>query len=92
MCSGNHALGLALCVCEGWPTAGYLDPAHPLQVTMRAALAAVSGTVAEEAVDGCGMRAYRLPLGRYAAVFGTLGAAIGLLVRAFDCLASKFDL
>ena len=39
MCSGNHALGLALCVCEGWPTAGYLEPGHPLQVAMRAAVA-----------------------------------------------------
>ena len=92
MCSGNHALGLALCVCEGWPTAGYLDPAHPLQVTMRAALEAVSGTVAEEAVDGCGMRAYRLPLGRYAAVFGTLGSATGGLGRCAAAMRAHPDL
>ncbi len=92
MCSGNHALGLALCVCEGWPTAGYLDPAHPLQVTMREALEAVSGTVAEEAVDGCGMRAYRLPLGRYAAVFGALGAAGGTLGRCAAAMRAHPDL
>ncbi len=92
MCSGNHALGLALCACEGWPTAGYLDAAHPLQATMRAALKAVAGTVAEEAVDGCGMRAYRLPLGRYAAMFGALGAATGALGRCAAAMRAHPDL
>jgi L-asparaginase II len=91
-CSGNHALGLALCVCEGWPTAGYLDPAHPLQETMRAALEAVSGVVAEEAVDGCGMRAYRLALGRYAAVFGALGVSTGPLGRCAAAMRAHPDL
>jgi L-asparaginase II len=74
-CSGNHGLGLALCVLEGWPTASYLDPAHPLQEVYRETIAALAGTVPEEAGDGCGMRAYRVPLGRYAAMFGLLGAA-----------------
>lgn len=92
MCSGNHALGLALCVCEGWPTAGYLDPAHPLQVAMREALHEITGAVAEEAVDGCGMRAYRLPLGRYAALFGALGAATGALGRCAAAMRAHPDL
>jgi L-asparaginase II len=92
MCSGNHALGLALCICEGWPTSGYLDPSHPLQVAMRQALEAAAGTVAEEAVDGCGMRAYRLPLQRYAALFGGLGAASGPLGRCADAMRAHPDL
>jgi L-asparaginase len=74
-CSGNHALGLALCVHEGWPTGTYLEASHPLQEAYRATIAAIAGVTPEEAGDGCGMRAYRLPLGRYAAMFGLLGAA-----------------
>jgi L-asparaginase len=76
-CSGNHALGLALCVQEGWPTASYLEASHPLQEAYRATIAELAGMAPEEAGDGCGMRAYRLPLGRYAAMFGALGAAGG---------------
>ena len=30
-CSGKHAAMLATCVANGWPTATYLDPDHPLQ-------------------------------------------------------------
>ena len=85
-CSGNHALGLALCVQERWPLPSYLEPAHPLQVAMRAAVAASAGLVPDEALDGCGMRAYRLPLGRFAAMFGRLGAATGALGRCADAM------
>jgi len=85
MCSGNHALGLAFCVQQGWPTATYLEPDHPLQAAYRVAIAEVAGVVPEEAGDGCGMRAYRVPLARYAAMFGALGAAGGALGR---CAAS----
>ncbi len=91
-CSGNHAFGLALCVCEGWPTAGYLDPGHPLQVAMRNAIAAAAGVAPEEAIDGCGMRAYRLALHRYAALYGTLGSASGALGRCADAMRAHPDL
>ena len=30
-CSGKHAAFLAACVAQGWDTASYLDPSHPLQ-------------------------------------------------------------
>ena len=92
MCSGNHALGLAWCACEGWPTAGYLEPGHPLQVAMRAAVSATAGAVPEEAVDGCGMRAYRLPLHRYAALFGALGSAAGPLGRCAAAMRAHPEL
>jgi hypothetical protein len=42
-CSGKHALGLALCVREGWPLEGYLDAGHPLQDAMRAAILEATG-------------------------------------------------
>ena len=77
-CSGKHALGLALCAHAGWPTEGYLEPAHPLQEAMRASVAEAIGTRPSEAVDGCGMRAYRTPLGALAVAFGRLaGGGLG---------------
>ncbi|MBA2581490.1 MAG: asparaginase [Thermoleophilaceae bacterium] len=72
-CSGKHALGLALCVHEGWPTDAYLEPAHPLQEALRATVAEATGSRPSEAIDGCGMPAYRMPLGALALAFGRLG-------------------
>ena len=72
-CSGKHALGLALCVLEGWPVDGYLEAGHPLQLAMRRAIAEATG--AEDlpgGVDGCGMRALRVPLDALARAFGEL--------------------
>ena len=77
-CSGKHALALALCVHSGWSTDDYLEPAHPLQEAMRATVAEAAGGRPTEAVDGCGMRAYRMPLGALALAFGRLsGAGLG---------------
>ena len=54
-CSGKHAGMLATCVAAGWPTQDYLDPAHPLQVATREAVAELTGVPVEHAtVDGCG--------------------------------------
>ena len=80
-CSGKHALGLALCVAQGWPVAGYVDAAHPLQRGMRASIARATGTPAgglAAAVDGCGMRTYALGLEHLAGGFGRLaGGELG---------------
>ncbi|HEV2640834.1 MAG TPA: asparaginase [Actinocrinis sp.] len=54
-CSGKHAAMLAVCVRNGWDTAGYLDPAHPVQLAIRSAIERLAGEpIAAEAVDGCG--------------------------------------
>jgi L-asparaginase II len=54
-CSGKHAAMLATCRAAGWDTAGYRDPAHPLQRSIRAAVEELTGgVVAHVAVDGCG--------------------------------------
>ncbi|MGI5166830.1 asparaginase [Spirillospora sp. CA-253888] len=54
-CSGKHAAMLATCVAAGWPTADYLDPAHPLQVATREAVEELTGEKpAAVGVDGCG--------------------------------------
>lgn len=54
-CSGKHAAMLATCVVNDWPTAGYLDPGHPLQRAVAADFAEQTGEPVEHvAVDGCG--------------------------------------
>lgn len=54
-CSGKHAAMLATCVAAGWDTAGYRDPAHPLQQRVRATIAELTGDgPAQITVDGCG--------------------------------------
>ena len=54
-CSGKHAGMLATCVINGWPIESYLDPAHPLQLAIKAEVEKMSGeNVAGISVDGCG--------------------------------------
>jgi L-asparaginase II len=78
-CSGKHALGLALCVVEGWPVDGYLEAAHPLQRAMAAAVASSLGVEAPaQAIDGCGMPTFHAPLAALASAFGRLaGGGLG---------------
>ena len=54
-CSGKHAAMLLTCVTNGWPIENYLDPAHPLQVAIKAELEALSGEKNTlTSTDGCG--------------------------------------
>ncbi|MFI7894823.1 asparaginase [Streptomyces sp. CACIS-1.16CA] len=54
-CSGKHAAMLAVCVRNGWDTATYLDPAHPLQQLVAQVVAEAAGEpVAAVGTDGCG--------------------------------------
>lgn len=54
-CSGKHAAMLATCVVNGWDTATYLAPEHPLQQAIRTTFEELTGEpVAVDAVDGCG--------------------------------------
>jgi L-asparaginase II len=77
-CSGKHAAMLATCVRNGWPTATYREPHHPLQLTLRDTVAELVGEpVGATGVDGCG-----------APLFGI--SLIGL-ARAFRHLASAPD-
>ncbi|WP_439681367.1 asparaginase [Embleya sp. MST-111070] len=62
-CSGKHAAMLAACVASGWPTEGYLDPGHPLQVLVREGIEELAGeSVAHTAVDGCGAPVFAMTL------------------------------
>ena len=77
-CSGKHAAMLATCVANGWDTASYLSPDHPLQVAIAETFAKATGEAVEMvAVDGCGA-----PL---------LSASLPGLARAFRTLATATD-
>ena len=72
-CSGKHAAMLLTCVVNGWDTATYLDPAHPLQQAIRAAFEDLIGEpVAATAVDGCGAPLLSASLVGLAAAFRRL--------------------
>jgi len=71
-CSGKHAGMLALCRANGWPTAGYRLPAHPVQQASVAAHAEAVEADEEElptGTDGCGVVTFALPLERMAYAF-----------------------
>lgn len=62
-CSGKHAAMLLTCVTNGWSTADYLDPQHPLQVHIREVIERLVGErVTTTAIDGCGAPVYAMSL------------------------------
>jgi L-asparaginase II len=62
-CSGKHAAMLASCAANGWPTADYLDPGHPLQQAIRRTIEDLAGQrSAVTGVDGCGAPLFSLTL------------------------------
>lgn len=84
-CSGQHAALLALCVARGWPVAGYHEPEHPLQRTIRRELSAWLGENCERmpwATDGCGLPTPALSLWDMARVFAEFGASSEAAVRS----------
>ena len=73
-CSGKHAAMLLTCVVNGWDTATYREPGHPLQRAIADTFAELTGEAVEVvAVDGCGA-----PL---------LSASLTGLARGFRSLA-----
>lgn len=74
-CSGKHASWLAACAANGWDTATYLDPVHPLQqLVLRTIEEFADERVAHVGVDGCGAPVPALSLTGLARVFRALVA------------------
>lgn len=74
-CSGKHAGMLLACRLLGFPSAGYVEPGHPLQRRIRATVARYAGIPESEivvAVDGCSLPVFRLPLAALAAAYARL--------------------
>ena len=64
-CSGKHAGMLACCVVQQWVTNGYHRSVHPLQQRIRTTLQRWMRTDPDgidEAVDGCGLPTFAMPL------------------------------
>jgi L-asparaginase II len=72
-CSGKHAAMLATCAANGWPTASYTDPGHPLQQAIRGTIEELAGEKSTATgVDGCGAPLFALTLSGLARAFRTL--------------------
>lgn len=72
-CSGKHAAMLATCAANGWPTASYLDPAHPLQRAIRDTIEDLAGQrPTATGVDGCGAPLFSLTMSGLVRAFRAL--------------------
>lgn len=77
-CSGKHAAFLAACVAQGWDTASYLDPSHPLQRQIREVVEEYTGEpVTVTGIDGCGAPVH-------AVTIAGMAKATSLLARGLD--------
>ena len=77
-CSGKHAAMLARAHTEGWPTHGYERASHPVQVDVLAEISKWSDVQSEkiwQAVDGCGVVVWGLPLASMALAYARLANA-----------------
>jgi L-asparaginase II len=76
-CSGKHAAMLATCVANGWPTDTYRDADHPLQQSIAASFADLTGEpIAVTAVDGCGAPLFSTSLVGLARAFRRLALGV----------------
>jgi L-asparaginase II len=75
-CSGKHAGMLVTCVVNGWDTATYLSPEHPLQQAIATTFSEQTGEpVTAVAVDGCGAPLLSCSLTGLARAFRTVALA-----------------
>ncbi len=77
-CSGKHAAMLAFSHQSGWPTLGYEGVCHPVQQHALERVSLWSDVPVQrivQAVDGCGVVAFGLPLQSMALAFARLGSA-----------------
>jgi len=77
-CSGKHAAMLARAQTAGWPTYGYERRDHQVQRHCLEACAAWAGLAPDEigqAIDGCGVVAFALPLESMARAWSRLARA-----------------
>lgn len=75
-CSGKHAAMLRACVATGWPTDGYLDPTHPLQLHIREVVERLTGEkIAHTSIDGCGAPIHAITLAGLGRAIHRIGSA-----------------
>ena len=84
-CSGKHAGMLACCVHQQWVTKGYHHATHPLQQRILSVIERWMGVKAEDvsqAIDGCGLPTFALPLDGVAEGCAKFAAAVADSVAA----------
>ena len=75
-CSGKHAGMLLTSVVNDWPTDTYLEPEHPLQQTITATFAELTGAPPDVVgTDGCGAPQHATTVRRLATAIARLQAA-----------------
>lgn len=75
-CSGKHAAMLRTALAIGAPTAGYLQPDHPVQRAAAAGIESMSGErIAASGVDGCGAPVAAISLVGLARAFARMSLA-----------------
>lgn len=72
-CSGKHAAMLATAKHNGWPTQGYLDPDHPLQLAIRQTIGEATGEPVAWGTDGCSAPCFWSSIKGMARAFQWLG-------------------
>jgi len=80
-CSGKHSGFLCLACALGADPHGYIEPAHPVQREVRAAIESISGwTLTDDrcGIDGCSVPTWAVPLKHLALAFARLGSGRGL--------------
>ena len=74
-CSGKHSGMLAQCLDCQLPVKSYLDPQHPIQITIKQTLAELAGIEPNSigaATDGCSVPTFAIPLAASAWAFARL--------------------
>lgn len=74
-CSGKHTGMLAQCLLFGYPTADYINPAHPLQQRILRTFSEMTGVPVERielGTDGCSAPVFAVPLRSGALAFARL--------------------
>ena len=93
-CSGKHAGFLAIACHEGFQTAGYVDPGHPVQKLVRSILESLTGAVHAAdgyGIDGCSIPTYAVPLTALATAFARFGSGRGLAPERAVAARRLFD-
>jgi len=76
-CSGKHAAMLRTCLLKGWPISGYVDPAHPLQVELKATVERLAGeAIVATGIDGCGAPVHAFSLIGLARAYASLALGV----------------
>lgn len=76
-CSGKHAGFIAYCVQHGLPVDNYIAPEHPLQQSIRRAVAQAVDMQPEDmhmGIDGCSAPNYAMPLSKLALGYARLAS------------------